>query len=426
MGTLRVVVCLALLTGCRESATPQSATPAPYEISLRPPEGGLFAGEEMPIEFRLTARSPDAAAGSTAVRYARVECTIDMPSMPGMPAFTELAHAEGVAGEYGVHPTFAHGGDYRLRIRVLPPSEQPSTMTPRPTAGYEAEIALAVADAPPPGRPRGSAAAARYKVSVEPATTPPRAGEPNELRVVFWKNVQRQETQPDGGVRVVGGGEPITEFDPSHERLLHLFVMRDDLGTFAHEHPRLGDGGTFTLPFTFPTGGAYVVFADAAPRGAGSQVVATRLWVEGATAPRFDLAAAYRGDRGLSQTRGDVTLDWTLPGDPLPAGKTVRLRARVTDRGGRPIEDLEPYLGAYGHLMMVSEGGGAFVHAHPDETRGGPVDGVVEFLARMPEPGLYRGWAQIQRAGEVLTFDFVVRAGGDRPGTTQNATPVVR
>ena len=41
---------------------------------------------------------------------------IDMPAMPRMPQFTETAHAEPAPGDYGIHPTFAHGGEFRLRI----------------------------------------------------------------------------------------------------------------------------------------------------------------------------------------------------------------------------------------------------------------------------------------------------------------------
>jgi hypothetical protein len=66
--------------------------------------------------------------------------------------------------------------------------------------------------------------------------------------------------------------------------------------------------------------------------------------------------------------------------------------------------------------MMMRDGGGAFVHAHPDESNGSavatvassPPDGEVPFLVRLPSPGLYRGWAQFQQAGEVITFDFIV------------------
>jgi len=68
---------------------------------------------------------------------------------------------------------------------------------------------------------------------------------------------------------------------------------------------------------------------------------------------------------------------------------------------------MEPYLGAKGHLLMVSQDGLTFVHAHPDEDLS---PGSVTFLARVPKPGLYRAWAQFQRNGIVRTASFVIKA----------------
>jgi hypothetical protein len=40
-----------------------------------------------------------------------------MPAMSGMPKFAEAAQAEDTPGDYGIHPTFAHGGEYRHTAR---------------------------------------------------------------------------------------------------------------------------------------------------------------------------------------------------------------------------------------------------------------------------------------------------------------------
>jgi hypothetical protein len=77
------------------------------------------------------------------------------------------------------------------------------------------------------------------------------------------------------------------------------------------------------------------------------------------------------------------------------------------------VNDVQPYLGALGHLILVHEDGETFVHSHPDELdpKAGK-DGHLAFLARFPKPGRYRGWVQIQRAGVVETGPFTVAAGG--------------
>jgi hypothetical protein len=79
---------------------------------------------------------------------------------------------------------------------------------------------------------------------------------------------------------------------------------------------------------------------------------------------------------------------------------------------GKPIRDLQPWLGAMAHLMLIHENGESFVHSHPDETdpRNGR-NGTITFLCRLPRPGLYKGWVQFKRAGKIETAPFVVKAG---------------
>ena len=45
--------------------------------------------------------------------------------------------------------------------------------------------------------------------------------------------------------------------------------------------PDLGSDGKFTLEYTFPTGGEYHLFADVAPKGAGSQILMHPIRVNG-------------------------------------------------------------------------------------------------------------------------------------------------
>ena len=69
--------------------------------------------------------------------------------------------------------------------------------------------------------------------------------------------------------------------------------------------------------------------------------------------------------------------------------------------------DLQPYLGAMAHLMLLHQDGITFVHSHPDESD--PANGqrgTLTFLARFPKPGIYRGWLQFQRADQVQTAAF--------------------
>ena len=73
----------------------------------------------------------------------------------------------------------------------------------------------------------------------------------------------------------------VTDFDVVHERLMHVFIVRDDLAFFAHEHPERAGRGLFRLRFRFPAPGRYRVFADVAPKDAGAQILTGEVLVSG-------------------------------------------------------------------------------------------------------------------------------------------------
>ena len=87
-----------------------------------------------------------------------------------------------------------------------------------------------------------------------------------------------------------------------------------------------------------------------------------------------------------------------------------------------PVTDLQRYLGAWGHLLILSEDMTEYVHAHPrEETQpdpnAGPTGGPeVIFDALLPKPGRYRAWLQFQRNDRLSTVSFTFAAS--RPGET--------
>ena len=99
----------------------------------------------------------------------------------------------------------------------------------------------------------------------------------------------------------------------------------------------------------------------------------------------------------------------TLKSEDFVAGKYACLTFSVKDgKTGAPVTDLEPYLGAPAHMLIVRADLTDAVHAHPEElATGGP---TVSFHPLVPAPGDYRVWVQFQRAGKVITVPFAVRA----------------
>jgi hypothetical protein len=76
----------------------------------------------------------------------------------------------------------------------------------------------------------------------------------------------------------------------------------------------------------------------------------------------------------------------------------------AVERDGRPVTDLQPYLGALGHLVMLRAGDLAYLHTHPDAER-------LSFGLEAPPPGDYRLYLQFQHAGAVHTAAFTVEEG---------------
>jgi hypothetical protein len=78
---------------------------------------------------------------------------------------------------------------------------------------------------------------------------------------------------------------------------------------------------------------------------------------------------------------------------------------RVSRTGAPGPSQLERYLGAYGHLVVVREGDLGYVHVHPEAEL---VDGAVKFWLTAPSAGRYRGFFDFQVAGEVHTAEYTL------------------
>jgi len=183
-------------------------------------------------------------------------------------------------------------------------------------------------------------------------------------------------------------GEVVRDFDVEHTKRMHLIVARRDLTGFQHLHPTQADDGTWSAPVKLDDPGNYRVFADFSRRET-PRTLGADLTVDGKveTSP---LPAAADSDTvdGLK-----VALDSHDPN----AGGEAELGFKVT-RNGRPV-DVQPYLGARGHLVALREGDLAFLHVHPDEDR-------LSFVAEFPSAGRYRLFLQFKTGGLVHTAAF--------------------
>ncbi|MCA2213184.1 hypothetical protein [Jidongwangia harbinensis] len=271
-----------------------------------------------------------------------------------------------------------------------------------PPAGHEQTPAHGTAAAGHDGPAAGPAAAAPLPAGLQVTE--------DGYRLVPLSGTLATGTPHPFRFRVLGpDGAPLTRYQPSHDKDLHLVVVRRDLAGFRHVHPTMAADGTWSVPLAVPAPGTYRVFADFVPAGR---------------------------DDGLT-----LGVDVPAPGDhrpvPVPApartttvdGYTVTLAGELTpgtsspvtlsvSRAGRPVTDLQPYLGAYGHLVALRDGDLAYLHVHPD---GAPGDGrtppgpAVTFHAEVPSAGTYRLYLDFRHAGTVRTAEFTAVAGKPVP-----------
>lgn len=193
-------------------------------------------------------------------------------------------------------------------------------------------------------------------------------------------------------------GNAVREFEPEQDKLLHLIVARTDFTGYQHLHPTLHGDGTWTVQIETPRAGRYRAIADF--------VIDGRKYVVGTTL----VAPGRAGDAPLPPERPTTSTDGYAVELQRPAvlaaGEESQLTFRVT-RDGRPVTMLEPYLGAYGHLVALHAPDLAYSHVHPDgEDRDA---GAITFDTELHEEGPYRLFLQFQIDGRVHTAAFTQR-----------------
>lgn len=200
-------------------------------------------------------------------------------------------------------------------------------------------------------------------------------------------------------------GKMLKDFEPTHEKLAHLIVVRHELDEFAHLHPAVDAEGNLTVDHTFPVGGKYHLFVDYKAAGKAAATAQTTLVVEGESPAAAPLALNVPGTVQGDGYSAAVSFNSS-------ADKSRVMTFKIHDQNGSEVKDLEPYLGAMGHLVVLSSDATNYVHAHPlTETANG---GTVEFEVHFPGPGLYKAWGQFQRNGQVFTIPAVVQIKSDQ------------
>ena len=186
---------------------------------------------------------------------------------------------------------------------------------------------------------------AKFKAEFKTNPTEVKAGEQTELSFTV-KNDK---------------GEIVKDLPIVHEKPMHLLIVSDDLAEYYHVHPDPQADGSYKVPFTFPNGGNFKLYADFTPKDSPQVVENFMLKVSGNERARVELKADEKFEKTIDGLRFVMK-----PDNDLVAGKELMLNFSVFDeKTNKPVTDLEKYLGEYAHFVIISQDLQKFVHAHP-------------------------------------------------------------
>jgi hypothetical protein len=249
-----------------------------------------------------------------------------------------------------------------------------------------------------------------------------------------------------------------TPLMPDHGHLMHLFLIRTpQMDRFYHLHPAPDKGGVFLEDLPPVAAGHYQVFADIVrisgfPDTLSAQIdipetAGKRLAGDDSTASAAPISSEAKDPQAslMSSLPDGTRMIWERAPGPLPANQLLWFKFRLEDANGKPVANLEPYMGMAGHAEFVRSDLSVFAHVHPDGSvpmaaveladatlaknsalpassnptttemnmpgmAMGPIGPEVSFPYGFPKPGLYRIFVQVKYNGRVETGVFDVEA----------------
>jgi hypothetical protein len=167
---------------------------------------------------------------------------------------------------------------------------------------------------------------------------------------------------------------------------------------FAHDHPVQQSDGVFMLDLTLPRRGAYMAIAEFLPEGGTPQTFQQAFTTAGPAVRRPPPALD-----GAAKLVDGVRV--AIDASTLVSGQASTLLFTIEEGpSGAPVTDIEPYLGAAAHLLLIGADLTEAIHGHPDAAK----TGALSFAPIVPRPGRYMMWLQFQRRGQVSTVPFVI------------------
>lgn len=206
-----------------------------------------------------------------------------------------------------------------------------------------------------------------------------------------------------------GKGETLKSYEIAHEKIMHFIAVRKDLQYFQHLHPEYQEStGEFSVNVAFPTDGIYRLFPDFTPGIDNPEKLPVTVYhdLDVGDISKYK-AQPVLPDASTKKTTGEYQITYNYFPTKIMMMDEISYGLAI-ERNGQPVKDLETYLGALGHSVILKEGTLDFIHTHAEGATTNR-DNEIKFSTSFPKAGIYKIFTQFQHQGKVLTTDYVIK-----------------
>ncbi len=193
-----------------------------------------------------------------------------------------------------------------------------------------------------------------------------------------------------------------------HTKKIHVLMVDQTLTDYQHLHPTADptDPETFTYTVMPRQSGAYRVWVDITLNNGTHEIITSYIRGNTRTNGLIDRTLV------MQTTIGEMKAALNFEPASLTLNKASMGRIDITDTNGNPIADLEPIMGAFGHIVAINEDRKTLAHVHPlgDEPTKPEQRGTspLSFHLQPKASGITKVFLQVRRKGTDYTFPFSI------------------
>ena len=188
-------------------------------------------------------------------------------------------------------------------------------------------------------------------------------------------------------------GNPVSDLEVVHDKIMHVILVRSDLKHFDHIHPEMKEAGTFSVPYIFSASGSYRIWIDFTVDGMQHIV-------------DFDINVPGSVETKEKDMLQGLHVNMISPTEII-SGEEVELIFNVTGANNNPVSITEKFLAATAHLIEIDETLEEFGHNHDESLDN---NNIISFKQTFEKSGQHRLWVQFSNNGQerIASFEVIV------------------